>query len=170
MHQRIICELRAICIGEISTENFNQYYARVLSSKLQRSIKKTVVGGENNETLPLSGIEPRMFSPGVVRVRWMHCDYWTHYLLSARSVAWGNFLQQPAILLSKALLCISRVGHAGPLHCHVYIDSTLYIPNPVLSRSRFFARWQYFHRHGSKMAVATCYKGSLNRLIDVDST
>ena len=26
----------------------------------------------------------------------------------------------------------------------------LYIPNPVLSRSRFFARCQYFHWHGSK--------------------
>ena len=26
---------------------------------------------------------------------------------------------------------------------------TLYIPNPVLSRSRFFARCQYFHWHGS---------------------
>jgi len=48
---------------------FYQYYANVLSSKLQRGIKKTVVGGEKNETLPLSGIEPRMFSPRVVRVR-----------------------------------------------------------------------------------------------------
>jgi len=27
----------------------------------------------------------------------------------------------------------------------------LYIPNPVLSRSRFFARCQYFHWHGSKI-------------------
>jgi len=49
--------------------HLNQYYANVLSAKLQRSIKKTVVGGEKNETLPPSGIEPRMFSPGVVRVR-----------------------------------------------------------------------------------------------------
>jgi len=28
----------------------------------------------------------------------------------------------------------------------------LYIPNPVLSRSQFFARCQYFHWHGSKMS------------------
>jgi len=47
----------------------NQYYANVLSAKLQRGIKKTVVGGEKNETLPLSGIEPRLVSPGVVIVR-----------------------------------------------------------------------------------------------------
>jgi len=39
----------------------------VLSSKLQRGIKKMVVIWK--ETLPQSGIEPRMISPGVVRVR-----------------------------------------------------------------------------------------------------
>ena len=31
----------------------------------------------------------------------------------------------------------------------------LYIPNPVLSRSRFFARCQYFHWHGSKISGNT---------------
>ena len=57
-----------------------------MSAKLQRSIKNTVVAGEKNETLPPSGIEPRMFSPGVVHS--MHNSaYWTPYLLAARSVA-----------------------------------------------------------------------------------
>jgi len=54
------------------------------------AIKKTVAGGEKNETLPPSGIEPRMFSPGIVHS--MHRAYWTHYLQAAHSVAWGNFL------------------------------------------------------------------------------
>jgi len=31
----------------------------------------------------------------------------------------------------------------------------LYIPNPVLSRSRFFARCQYFHWHGSNIGQST---------------
>ena len=44
----------------------NQYYAKVLS-KLQRGIQKMVV--KRKETLLPSGIEPRMFSLGVVRVR-----------------------------------------------------------------------------------------------------
>jgi len=73
----MICELGAICIDRISTEGyyFNQCYASVLSAKLQRSIKK-VVGGEKNKTLPPSGIEPRMLSPGIVHS--MHSAYWTH--------------------------------------------------------------------------------------------
>ena len=32
-----------------------------------------------------------------------------------------------------------------------------YIPNPVLSRSRFFARCQYFHWHGSKIGESHYY-------------
>ena len=64
-----------------------------------------VVSGQKKEPLPPTGIEPRMFSPGMV-----HCAHWTRHLLAVCSVAWGNFLQQPAILLRKALPRISRGG------------------------------------------------------------
>ena len=42
-----------------------------------------------------------------------------------------------------------------------------YIPNPVLSRSRFFARCQYFHWHGSNISQVRYRKFSNNETLQV---